>query len=62
LALESGHRIVIYSEMGEGGVVFADGIEGGNVEFMGGNMVSIGVAHDILNLVVPTTGWISGKD
>jgi NAD kinase len=54
--VESGHQIVIYSEMGEGGVIFADGIEGDNVEFLDGHTVSVGVARDALNLVVPVTG------
>ncbi|MDY7075924.1 MAG: hypothetical protein SXV54_03270 [Chloroflexota bacterium] len=54
--VESGHQIAIYSEMGEGGVVFADGIEADNIEFLDGHAVSIGVARDTLNLVVPATG------
>ncbi|MCP4543275.1 MAG: hypothetical protein GY832_39685 [Chloroflexi bacterium] len=54
--VESGHQITIHSEMGQGGVVFADGIEADNIEFLDGHAVRIGVAHDTLNLVVPATG------
>lgn len=54
--VESGRQLAIYSEMGEGGVVFADGIEADNIEFLDGHTVYIGVARDTLNLVVPATG------
>jgi hypothetical protein len=40
------------SEMGEGGVVFADGIEGDRLEFLEGQSVSVDIAEHTLNLVV----------
>lgn len=52
--VEPGHRLVIISEMGAGGVIFADGIESDNIEFLDGHEVSIHIAHDTLNLLVPT--------
>jgi hypothetical protein len=39
--------------MGQGGVIFADGIEQDYVEFLSGQVVSITIAQDTLNLVVP---------
>ncbi len=53
--LESGSQLVIHSEMGTGGVIFADGIEADNVEFLDGHTVSIGVARDALNLLIPSS-------
>jgi hypothetical protein len=43
------------SEMGEGGVVFADGIEPDNLEFLDGQSVQIRVASETLNLLVSAT-------
>jgi hypothetical protein len=40
--------------MGSGGVIFADGIEQDYLEFLSGQVVSISIAEDTLNLVVPT--------
>jgi NAD kinase len=54
--VEAGRQIAMHSEMGEGGVVFADGIEADNIEFLDGHTVRIGVARDTLNLVAPVTG------
>jgi NAD kinase len=51
--LDTDTELVIYSEMGEGGVIFGDGIESDRVEFVSGHRVTIGVASDTLNLVVP---------
>ncbi len=53
--VESGRQITVHSEMGTGGVVFADGIEADNIEFLDGHTVNIGVARDTLNLVVPSS-------
>ncbi len=43
----------VISEMGEGGVIFADGIEGDCIEFVSGQSVQISIAAQRLNLVVP---------
>ena len=43
----------LVSEMGEGGVAFADGIETDRVEFLSGESLEIGIAEQRLNLVVP---------
>jgi len=51
--LDTDAELVIYSEMGEGGVVFADGIESDRIEFVSGQHVTIRVAADTLNLIVP---------
>ena len=51
--LEPGSPLVLRSEMGRGGVLFADGIESDRVEFLDGHTVRIGVADDTLNLLVP---------
>jgi hypothetical protein len=50
--LESGTHLRIVSEMGEGGIIFADGIETDCIEFASGQSVEIGVAAQRLNLVV----------
>ena len=42
----------VVSEMGEGGVIFADGIEGDCIEFVSGQSVQIGIAAQRLNLVL----------
>jgi NAD kinase len=51
--VEPGGQLVFCSEMGEGGVIFADGIESDRVEFLNGHAVSIAIAQDTLNLLVP---------
>jgi hypothetical protein len=44
--------LVIRSEMGEGGVIFADGIEADHIPFLYGHEVRIRLAEEVLNLVV----------
>jgi NAD kinase len=51
--LNPGFQLVLHSEMGQGGVIFADGIEQDYVEFLSGQEVSITVARETLNLLVP---------
>jgi NAD kinase len=51
--LSRGAQLEIVSEMGEGGVIFADGIESDRMEFVTGARVTIGVSEKTLNLVVP---------
>ena len=51
--LSEGERLTIYSEMGEGGVVFADGIESDRLDFLSGQVLTLGLAERSLNLVVP---------
>lgn len=46
-------RLVLSSEMGTGGVVFADGIETDRLEFLEGQTVVVDVAPHRLNLVLP---------
>jgi NAD kinase len=46
-------ELVIVSEMGEGGVVFADGIESDRIEFLDGQTLRVRVASQTLNLVMP---------
>ena len=55
--VELDHHLVISSEMGEGGVIFADGIESDNIEFLSGHEVRVRVSQTTLNLLVP-----DGKD
>ncbi len=52
--LSAGFQLVLHSEMGQGGVIFGDGIEQDYIEFLSGQVVSITIAQDALNLVVPT--------
>jgi len=52
--LEDQDRLLVNSEMGEGGVIFADGIESDRIEFLSGHRVTIRVAANTLNLVTPT--------
>ncbi|MBN1937098.1 MAG: hypothetical protein JW934_20740 [Anaerolineae bacterium] len=51
--VERRENLVVSSEMGAGGIVFADGIESDSLEFLDGHTVSVGVADTALNLVVP---------
>lgn len=48
----TGETIGVASEMGEGGVVFADGIESDAVEFLAGQSIRVGLSARRLNLVV----------
>ncbi len=50
--LAPGETLEAASEMGEGGVIFADGIENDRLEFLEGQSVSVGIAEETLNLVV----------
>jgi NAD kinase len=52
--LKREERMVIHSEMGHGGVIFADGIEADYLTFLQGHSVHLTVARTTLNLVVPT--------
>ena len=45
----------IASEMSEGGVIFADGIESDRIDFVSGRRVQLHVAERRLNLVVPAS-------
>jgi NAD kinase len=46
-------QLIVVSEMGEGGVVFADGIENDRIEFLDGQTLRVGIASQTLNLVMP---------
>jgi NAD kinase len=50
--VEEDRVLQIVSEMGEEGVIFADGIESDRIEFVTGQSVRIGIAPRRLNLVV----------
>lgn len=52
-SLAPDERLDLVSEMGEGGIVFADGIEGDNLPFLDGHRLSIQIATQRLNLVMP---------
>jgi len=52
--LHAGAALQLVSEMGEGGVIFADGIESDSLTFLVGHSVDIGVAEHTLNLLVPS--------
>ncbi len=47
-------ELVVTSELGDGSVLFADGIETDWVEWLDGQTATVGVAPETLNLVVPT--------
>jgi NAD kinase len=51
--VEPGQRLALVSEMGEGGTIFADGIELDNLPFLDGDRVTIGIAEKTLNLIIP---------
>lgn len=51
--LEGGESIVLWSEMQQGGTVFADGIEEDRLEFLSGHRLEVGIAEQRLRLVVP---------
>jgi NAD kinase len=46
-------ELLLFSDMGEGGVIFADGIESDHLEFLTGHVARITLAATTLNLVVP---------
>jgi len=50
--LAQGERLTLFSEMGERGVIFADGIESDHLEFLSGHRVTLGIAPATFNLVV----------
>jgi hypothetical protein len=50
-AVEKGDELVVVSEMGEGGVVFADGIEHDAIPFLDGRTVTVRVSSRLLRLV-----------
>lgn len=50
--LARGERLILVSDMGEGGVVFADGIESDRLDFLSGQTVTVGLASGTFNLVV----------
>ena len=49
--LARGERLTLSSDMGEGGVVFADGIESDRLEFLSGQRVTVEIAPVTFNLV-----------
>ena len=50
--LDADQKLVLQSEMDEGGVLFADGIESDRIEFLSGQRCEIGIAPERLRLVV----------
>ncbi len=54
--LGPGETLVLSSEMGEGGVVFADGIESDRLEFLSGQVVTLRISASTFNLVVGVEG------
>lgn len=54
--LTEGETLRVDSEMGEGGLLFADGIESDWIELVAGQRVTIGLAAERLRLVVPGRG------
>lgn len=53
--LNAGQPLDVVSEMGEGGVIFADGVESDYLEFGSGQSVRIGLAPHRLSLLMPQT-------
>jgi hypothetical protein len=51
-SLGPGQKLVLFSEMGEGGVVFADGIESDRLEFLSGQVLTVKISSSTFNLVV----------
>ena len=45
-------RLQLVTEMDEGGVIFADGIESDRVQFLTGQRCEVGIAPERLRLVV----------
>ena len=52
-AVDANTPLTIASEMSEGGVIFADGIETDRIDFVSGRRVQLRIAERRLNLVVP---------
>jgi hypothetical protein len=52
-AVDENTPLTIASEMSEGGVIFADGIETDRIDFVSGRRVQLRIAERRLNLVVP---------
>lgn len=52
-SVDKSERLEVISEMGEGGTLFADGIEQDSMEFLGPQKVTISVADERLELVIP---------
>jgi len=52
--LVPGERLVLWSEMQQGGTVFADGIEEDRLEFASGHRLELSIAERRLRLVVPS--------
>ncbi len=50
--LDASQKLVVQSEMDDGGVLFADGIESDRIEFLSGQRCEIGLAPERLRLVV----------
>jgi NAD kinase len=51
--LSETERLTITSEMGDGGVVFGDGIETDRIDFVAGSTLKLSIAEHALRLVVP---------
>ena len=51
--LEKGQVLEATSELGDNGVIFADGIESDTIEFIDGQTLKISVAPETLRLVIP---------
>lgn len=51
--IDQGQVLRVWSEMGEGGTLFADGIEQDPIEFLGPQYIDISVAKERLQLLVP---------
>ncbi|HEY0646567.1 hypothetical protein [Phenylobacterium sp.] len=49
--IDAAHSLTVTSQMNEGGVIFADGIEQDMLEFGWGRQVTVGVSDQTLNLV-----------
>jgi hypothetical protein len=60
--LSEGEELLVTSELGEDGVIFADGIESDWVEFLDGQTVSITIAPGGLHLVVPASRQAPEED
>ena len=51
--LKGEEKLIVHSEMGEDGVIFADGIEADRLEFLSGHQIEVGLSPQTLNLLVP---------
>ncbi len=49
-------RLVLHSEMERNGVMSADGIESDRIEFLTGRRITVSIAEQTLNLIVPSEG------